>query len=124
MSILDLGKCTKHYSDIFPCKKNYDHRLIQEDLIVKIYEAAKKEELIFLKVFDKNKLKNEENYDFLMNKINKEKEISKLCNCNHIVKLNKEFETENYTLIDYNIITSYLLLIIILYNLIRKIIIV
>ena len=95
MSILDLGKCTKHYSDIFPCKKNYDHRLIQEDLIVKIYEAAKKEELIFLKVFDKNKLKNEENYDFLMNQINKEKEISKLCNCNHTVKLNKEFETEN-----------------------------
>ena len=35
-----------------------------------------------------------------MNQINKEKEISKLCNCNHTVKLNKEFETENYIIFE------------------------
>ena len=95
MSIIDLRELTKDYSNIFPCIKNYEYSLIREDFIVKIYEAEKKEEIMFLKVFDKNKLKNEENYDFLMNQINKEKEISKLCNCNHTVKLNKEFETEN-----------------------------
>ena len=95
MSIIDLRELAKDYSNIFPCKKNYEYSLIREDFIVKIYEAEKKEEIMFLKVFDKNKLKNEENYDFLMNQINKEKEISKLCNCNHTVKLNKEFETEN-----------------------------
>ncbi len=100
MSIIDLRELTKDYSNIFPCKKNYEYSLIREDFIVKIYEAEKKEEIMFLKVFDKNKLKNEENYDFLMNQINKEKEISKLCNCNHTVKLNKEFETENYIIFE------------------------
>ena len=94
-SPLDLGKYASDYSEIFPLKKIYETKITLDDTPIKIYEASKKGEKVFLKVIDKKALKEEDNYDFLINQIEKEKEISKKCNCNYTVKLSKEFETEN-----------------------------
>ena len=94
-SRLDLGKYASDYSEIFPLKKIYETKLSQVDSPIRLYEAEKKGEKVFLKVVDKNALKEEDNYDFLINQIEKEKEISKKCNCDYTIRLNKVFETDN-----------------------------
>ena len=100
MSVLDLGKYASDYTGIFPFKKNYEKIIIQDESPIKIYEALKGKERVFLKVIDKNALKEEDNYDFLVEQIEKEKEISKLCNSEHIVILNKDFETDNNIILE------------------------
>ena len=95
MSEFNLGKYTSDYSGIFPLKKNYETKLIQDDSPIRIYEAQKNKERVFLKVIDKKILEEEDDYDFLIKQIEKEKEISKLLNSEHTIKLNREFETEN-----------------------------
>ena len=94
-SSLDLGKYASDYSGIFPKKKIYETKLSQVDSPIRLYEAEKKGEKVFLKVVDKNALKEEDNYDFLISQIEKEKEISKKCNCEYTIRLNKVFETDN-----------------------------
>ena len=100
MSTLDLGQYASDYSGIFTIKKYYEENIFQEGSPIKIYEASKGEERVFLKVIDKNALKEEENYDFLIEQIEKEKEISKLCNSEYTVILNKDFETENNIILE------------------------
>ena len=100
MPHFDLGKYASDYSSIFLLKKNYESNIIQDDPPIKIYEAIKKEEKVFLKVIDKKSLKEQDNYDFLMEQINREKEISKLCNSEYTLTLNKEFETENNIILE------------------------
>ena len=95
MSALDLGKYASDYSGIFPVKKNYEAKMIHEDSPIKMFEAQKNKERVFLKVIDKKALEQEDDYDFLIKQIEKEKEISKLVNSKHTIILNKEFETEN-----------------------------
>ena len=72
MSISDLGK---YYSEIIAVKKEYkgeDSNNKEEDNYspIKLYEAQKNGfEKVFLKVIDKNVLKEEEDYDFHINHI-------------------------------------------------------
>ena len=95
MSDFDLGQYKSEYSNIFRIKKKYDKKAISEDSPIKIYEAIKKYQgRVFLKIINKELLKEEEDYDFHIERIKKEKEISKLCNSEYTVKLIKEFETE------------------------------
>ena len=95
MSFLDLGLHKQEYSHIFKVKKKYGEKHIENDSPVKIFEAMKgDEERVFLKVINKEALKSEEDYDFRMEHIQKEKKLTKLCNSEYIVKLNKDFETE------------------------------
>ena len=93
MSGLDLGKYKSEYSHIFRVKKKYGEKEI-EDPSIKVYEAQKNNERVILKVIDKEGLKEEDDYDFHIEQIQKEKEISKLFNSEYIIKLKKEFETE------------------------------
>ena len=93
MSGLDLGKYKSEYSHIFRVKKKYGEKEI-DDPSIKVYEAQKNNERVILKVIDKEGLKEEDDYDFHIEQIQKEKEISKLFNSEYIIKLKKEFETE------------------------------
>ena len=98
MSGIDLGQYKSDYSNIFPVKKNTkgEAENIEEDSPIKLYEAEKKgsKEIIFLKLIDKEALEEEEDYEFHLEHIQKEKEISLLCNSEYTVKLNRYFETE------------------------------
>ena len=98
MSGIDLGQYKSDYSNIFPVKKNTkgEAENIEEDSPIKLYEAEKKgsKEIVFLKLIDKEALEEEEDYEFHLEHIQKEKEISLLCNSEYTVKLNRYFETE------------------------------
>ena len=96
MSDFDLGQYKSEYSNIFRLKKKYDKKAIPEDSPIKIYEAIKKsQERVFLKIINKELLKEEEDYDFHVWQIQKEKELSKLCNSEYTVNFYQRFETEN-----------------------------
>ena len=77
MSGIDLGKFKSDYSNIFQVKKNIKVEEIDEDSPIKLYEAEKigNNELVFLKVIDKETLQEEEDYEFHIEHIQKEKEI-------------------------------------------------
>ena len=102
MSGLDLGKYTSDYSNIFPVKKVYEAKITQDYSPIKVFEAMNKKnkEKVFLKVIDKIALEEEDNYEFLLNQIEKEKEISKSCNSDYTLNFNKKFETENVIVIE------------------------
>ena len=96
MSGIDLGNFKSDYTNIFPVKKSIKGEEFDEDSPIKLYEAEKIEnkELVFLKVVDKETLQEEEDYEFHIEHIQKEKEISQLCNSEYTVKFNRYFETE------------------------------
>ena len=76
---------------------NKDGKPIEDNSPVQIFEGAKNEEIrVLLKVFDKELLKEEEDYEFHLEQIQKEKEISYVCNSNYTLKINRDFETEKY----------------------------
>ena len=91
---IDLGKYKSDYSHIFKVKKKYGEKVREDVSPVKLYEALKGEERVLLKIIDKEKLKKEEDYDFHIEHIQKEVELTKLCDSENIMKLNKFFETE------------------------------
>ena len=91
---IDLGKYKSDYSHIFKVKKKYGEKVKEDDSPVKLYEALKGEERILLKIIDKEKLKKEEDYDFHIEHIQKEVELTNICDSENIMKLNKFFETE------------------------------
>ena len=95
MSQIDLGQYKQEYSNYFLVKKNYPGELIVEDSPIKLYQAIKKnKDLVFLKAINKEALKEEDDYEFHVENIKKEKEISYLCNSEYTVKLNRDFETD------------------------------
>jgi len=53
-----------------------------------------------LKIINKEKMKLGD-YDFLLEQIKKEEEISQLCKSDYILNLNKKFETQNYIIFEY-----------------------
>jgi serine/threonine protein kinase len=73
-----------------------------ENNIIQIYRAYNKqnESECCLKVVNKEKLKLGD-FDFLLDQIKKEEEISQLCKCDYILNLNQKFETENYIIFEY-----------------------
>ena len=91
---IDLGKYKSDYSHIFKVKKKYGEKVREDVSPVKLYEALKGEERILLKIIDKEKLKKEEDYDFHIEHIQKEVELTNICDSENIMKLNKFFETE------------------------------
>ena len=91
---IDLGKYKSDYSHIFKVKKKYGEKVREDVSPVKLYEALKGEERILLKIIDKEKLKKEEDYDFHFEHIQKEVELTNICDSENIMKLNKFFETE------------------------------
>ena len=95
MSQIDLGQYKPEYSNYFLVRKNYPGELIVEDSPIKLYQAIKKnKDLVFLKAINKEALKEEDDYEFHVENIQKEKEISYLCNSEYTVKLNRDFETD------------------------------
>ena len=95
MSELDLGEYKSDYSNIFPLKKNYDQKLYQDDSPIRIYDALKNNQGVFLKVININALKEEDDFNFQMKRIEKEIEISYKCNSDFTVKLIRHFKTNN-----------------------------
>ena len=95
---LDLGKYRGDYFHIYRLKKIYDDKVISDDSPSRIYSALKGEERVILKVFDKDLLKKDDDYDLNIDSIQKEIELNNLCNSDYIIKLNRNFE------IDKNII--------------------
>ena len=83
-----LGKYKDDYEDIV-YEDNY------ENSIYKIYSAfnRKNKSECFLKVISKEKLKTQ-NYDFILERINKEQEIQTLCNSANTVNFIRRLETE------------------------------
>ena len=97
---LDLGKHASDYSDIFRFNKIYKSKEVDQYSPIKIFEAMRNKHRVFLKVFDKNILKEEDDYDFYIKRIEKEKEISKLCNSEYTIKFIRDFETKNNIIIE------------------------
>ena len=79
-----------------------DIYLADENNYYKIYSAynRKKEAGCKLKVINKNLLKLG-NYDFLIEQIKREEEITKLCKSEYIVNLYRKFETQNNIIFEY-----------------------
>ena len=94
MSELDFGIYKQDYSQTTKHKKNYENSEIPDDSPFQLYQAEKQGKTVYLKVINKEALKEEGDYDFYIEHIQKEKEIHKLCNSNYILKLNRVFETE------------------------------
>ena len=94
---LDLGQYAEDYDSIFKFKKIYsenNEKEIEPDSYIKIYTAENKEnKAVILKAIDKELLKEEEDYDFHIEHIQKEIELNNLCNSDYILKLNRNFET-------------------------------
>ena len=94
---LDLGQYAEDYDSIFKFKKIYSEnseKEIEPDSYIKIYTAENKEnKAVILKAIDKELLKEEEDYDFHIEHIQKEIELNNLCNSDYILKLNRNFET-------------------------------
>ena len=91
---IDLGQYQSEYSHIFKVKRKYSEKIIEDDSPIKLYEAHKGGERVLLKIIDKEKLQKEEDYDFLLEGIQKEIELTNLCNSENVIKFNKTFETE------------------------------
>ena len=93
-----LGKYISNYNDI--CLKEENDAIINSS--IQIYESYNKQNecYCFLKVINKKKLKLGD-YDFLLEQIKKEEEISQLCKCDYILNLNQKLETENYIIFEY-----------------------
>ena len=83
----DLGPFDIYYNDIF---------LHEETNFSKIYRCENKEtkQLVCLKVIDKNKLKLGD-YNYLLEQIKREEEITKLCKSQSIVQFYRKYENEN-----------------------------
>ena len=81
-----LEKYSKDYKDIV---------YIEETKFSKIYKAYNiaNERDCCLKVINKEELKKGD-YDFHLEQINREEEITKLCNCENIVNFYQKLETE------------------------------
>ena len=80
------------YKDIFSIKKT-NHS--------EIFSAINKEtgKNCCLKVISKEKLKNGD-YDFLLDRIKKEEEITKLCKSENTIEFYRKLETENYIIFE------------------------
>ena len=94
---MDLGQYKNDYNHIFIKQKKSNEK--EKDIEnayspIKIYSAEKGEERVLLKVINKEILKEEEDYDFHIECIQKEIELNNLCNSDYILKLNRSFETD------------------------------
>ena len=94
---MDLGQYKNDYNHIFPKQKKSNEK--EKDIEnayspIKIYSAEKGEERVLLKVINKEILKEEEDYDFHIECIQKEIELNNLCNSDCVLKLNRSFETD------------------------------
>ena len=94
---MDLGQYKNDYNHIFPKQKKSNEK--EKDIEnayspIKIYQAEKGEERVLLKVINKEILKEEEDYDFHIECIQKEIELNNLCNSDCVLKLNRSFETD------------------------------
>ena len=83
-----LGKYVENYEDIIK---------YEETKLSKIYFAFNKvqNKVCSLKSISKEKIK-EENYDFLIERINSEIQINTICKCKNVIELYKMFETDDY----------------------------
>ena len=103
---LDLGQYKNDYNHIFPKQKKSNEK--EKDIEnayspIKIYQAEKGDERVLLKVIDKELLKEEEDYDFHIECIQKEIQLNNLCNSDYILKLNRSFETDKNIVLNSNI---------------------
>ena len=83
-----LGEYKKNYLNVFNVK-NTNYGNINEAFNIK------EDRYCFLKVIDKQKLKLGD-YDFLLEQVKREEEITKLCNSENTVNFYEKLETEEY----------------------------
>ena len=82
-----------YYKDIFPNSKFN---------LGKFFTATLKDsdQEVYLKIYDKELLKKSK-YNYLLKQIEREVELANLCKSEHILKVNRKFESENAILIEY-----------------------
>ena len=79
-------------------KNNYEEVIkFEETQLSKIYSAYNKYQnrTCYLKTISKELMKKGD-YDYLLEKINREEQLTQLCQCKNVVKLYQKFETEHY----------------------------
>ena len=82
-----LGKYAQDYEEVLE---------IAETKLGKIYQAynIKQKRQCYLKSFEKKKLEQGD-YDFLMQKVRNEEEITKLCKCQNVVEFYQKLEIDD-----------------------------
>ena len=81
-----------------PYTQNYEEITKNEETnLSMIYQAYNKIENrnCYLKAISKEKMKKGD-YDFLLEKVRREEELTKICKCKNVVNLYQKFETEGY----------------------------
>ena len=83
-----LGKYAEDYEEIIKC---------EETKLSKIYTAynIKYNRNCYLKLFSKEQMKKGD-YDFLLEKIRREEQLTKLCKSKNIIELYRKLETDDY----------------------------
>ncbi len=79
-------------------KDNYEEAIkVKETQLSKIYTALNinQNRTCFLKAISKEQIKKGD-YDFLLEKINREEQLTKLCHWKNVVELYKKLETNDY----------------------------
>ena len=79
-------------------KNNYEEVIkIEETQLSKIYSAYNihQQRACYLKTISKEQMKKGD-YDYLLEKINREEQLTQLCQCKNVVQLYQKFETELY----------------------------
>ena len=88
-----LGKYYHDYEDF--------HFLDSESYFSKIYRAfnIKENKDCILKIISLEELKKDD-YDFHLERLKKEEEITKLCNSENILNIYRKFQTQNYIIFE------------------------
>ena len=88
-----LGKYYHDYEDF--------HFLDSESYFSKIYHAfnIKENKDCILKIISLEELKKDD-YDFHLERLKKEEEITKLCNSENILNIYRKFQTQNYIIFE------------------------
>ena len=83
-----LGQYKDYYEEVIK---------IEETQLSKIYSAYNKyyNRPCYLKAISKEQMKKGD-YDYLLEKMNREEQLTQLCQCKNVVKLYQKFETEQY----------------------------
>ena len=79
-------------------KNNYEEVVkFEETQMSKIYSAYNiyQQRACYLKTISKEQMKKGD-YDYLLEKINREEQLTQLCQCKNVVQLYQKFETELY----------------------------
>ena len=98
-----LGQYAANYKEICLVDNFQEDKIETNDN--KFYTAFNKitNKEVTLKIISKQKLK-EGDYDFLLEQLNREEQLTKLCNSPYTVNFYQRFETNEYIIFELNVI--------------------